>query len=659
LPDLLHENIRVLYVEDDAAAISLVRAGLGSGRESRFHLDSAGTLADAISKLGSNEYDVVLLDLGLPDSTGMSTLASIRHESPDTPLVVLSAHSFREMGVAAVYNGADEFLEKEHFDGKLLTRLIMFAIERRRLLKEVSLNRRHVETAEVERNRLFEAVRQVDDLVMITDGHGAIQYTNPAFERITGYSAEEAVGQTPKLLQSGVTPAATYEGMWKALKSGKTWRGRFVNRRKDGNLYSQESVLSPIRGPQGKLVGFVGLGRDVTIEREVEARLRQSQKLQALGQLASGVAHDFNNMLAVILTVAGIAKQDLETDASRVGPDLDEIILAARRAESVVARLLGFSRKAALRLQPASLQEVVSGMSGMIRASLPSTITFQSHIEDDLPEVLADPHAVEQILLNLVTNARDAMPDSGELRITVEAAELDEEFARAHPGASAGAHVCISVTDTGTGFDRDQQNRIFTPFFTTKPEGKGTGLGLALVSGLMAQHSGAVHAYSELGMGAIFKLYFPSIRERRQHHRPDIPVSALTAGAGEVVLLVEDDDALRRAARRVLGRAGYEVRVAANGQEGLETYIAARNEIDVIVTDMVMPRMGGRELLAAIRNEGDLVPFVLTSGYLEQTHEGDQRAPPGVVYLPKPWSIEDLLRGVRRSLDLGKDALSA
>lgn len=659
LPDQTNERVRVLYIEDDPAATLLVRAGLESGPNSRFQFDAVGTLGDAVAKLGVNEYDVVLLDLGLPDSEGMSTLTSIRRASPEIPVVVLTAHSFGEMGIAALHNGADEFLEKEHFDGMLLTRLMMFAIERRRLLEAVSRHQRHVETAEVERNRLVEAVRQVDDLVIITDVHGTIQYTNPAFERITGYSTEEAVGQTPTLLQGGVTSAATYEELWATLMSKKTWRGRFVNRRKDGTLYSQESVLSPIRNPQGEVVGFVGLGRDVTVEREIEARLRQSQKLQVVGQLAAGVAHDFNNMLAVILTVAGIARQDLETDASRVGADLDEIILAARRAEGIVARLLGFSRQAPLRLQATSLNELVRGTLGMIRATLPTSITLESHIEDNLPDVLVDLHAVEQILLNLVTNARDAMPEMGELRIAVEAAELDTEFAKSHPGVRAGVHVCISVTDTGTGFGREVQDQIFTPLFTTKPEGEGTGLGLALVSGLMTQHSGAVHVSSELGRGSVFKLYFPALRERRKRARPELPALPLITTAGEVVLLVEDNDALRRVARRVLERAGYKVRVAVDGQEGLDVYRAGGQEIDVIVTDSVMPRMGGCELLAAVREENTLVPFVVTSGYLRRMHEGDEVPPRGVVYLPKPWSIEDLLRCVRASLDRRDDAASA
>ena len=342
-------------------------------------------------------------------------------------------------------------------------------------MSEVRRHRQHVETAEVERSHLVEAVSQVDELVMITGVSGAIEYVNPAFEKITGYTTAESVGVNPKLLRREMTPAETYEELWSTLQSGKTWRGRLVNTRKDGEMFVLESVISPIRGNGGEVVGYVGLGRDVTSERELEAQLRQTQKLQALGQLTSGVAHDFNNTLAVIMTVAGVVRQELDPAHLSLRADLDEIIDAARRAEGVVARLLGFSRKADLRLKPVSLTQLCTGMSGMIRATLPTTIRFSAHLDEGAPRVLAASNAVEQVILNLVTNARDAMPDGGELQISVEPVSVDEVFCAEHEAAQPGPHVCVTIADTGGGIDPEIADQIFTPFFTTKPEGKGTG----------------------------------------------------------------------------------------------------------------------------------------------------------------------------------------
>ena len=352
--------------------------------------------------------------------------------------------------------------------------------------------------AEEEHARLSRAVEQAAESIMITDPDGTIIYVNPAFEWVSGYSREEVVGQNPRLLKSGRQDAAFYREMWNTLTRGEVWTGRFINRRKDGTLFEEEAVISPIRNGDGKVVNYVAAKRDVTQEVALEAQLRQAQKMEAVGTLAGGIAHDFNNLLTTIIGFAQLALME-EGVSPLVREYIARIPEQGKRAAQLISQLLTFSRKAITEKQPMSLTPLVKETVKMLERTLPENVAIQLNAPGEVAQVNADPTQMQQVIMNLCINASHAMPCGGEMTVRIEDVTLDEAYCRKYVYARPGRHVCLSVRDTGMGMTPEVQARIFEPFFTTKQAGEGTGLGLAMVYGIVKEHKGHVNVYSEVG----------------------------------------------------------------------------------------------------------------------------------------------------------------
>jgi two-component system NtrC family sensor kinase len=385
----------------------------------------------------------------------------------------------------------------------------------------------------------------------------------------------------------------------------------------------------------------------VTEARHLEEQLRQAQKMEAVGQLAGGLAHDFNNLLTTILTMCQMLQSELPPDAT-VQADLEAIRGAAEHGSELTRKLLAFSRHQQLQMRSVAVEPLVREFLRMARRVVPEDVEVHLALETDGAAVVADPAALEQILMNLVTNARDAMPAGGHMRIEVGRATLDEEDCHAYGQGAPGDYVVISVHDDGAGMDLETLRRMFEPFFTTKPVGKGTGLGMPIVYGLVKEHNGFVRAYSEVGRGTTVRVYLPAAAATAPHPRP---ASAEARGGSETILLVEDDEALRRSGTRVLTRYGYTVVTAGDGREALAIVRSATEPFDLIVSDVVMPHAGGPELLHALREAGIAAKVLFTSGYpVRDVHD---RTPlePGVPFLAKPWTIQELVRRVREVLD--------
>ena len=489
--------------------------------------------------------------------------------------------------------------------------------------------------------RLSRVVEQTTEAVLITDPNGLITYVNPAFERITGYAAEEAIGQTPRLLKSGRQPLEAYQALWQRVQSGKDWSGTLVNRRKNGTYYVADAVISPIRGADGAVVALVGQQRDVTREGELREQLRQAQKMETVGQLTGGVAHDFNNLLNVVLANTALIESVLGPRHPEAGGYLTEIQTAARRGSEMVRKLLAFSRREQLSRRAVDPLALVRDVLGTLRRTLPASIACELDSATPVPAIFVDPGAVEQILMNLATNARDAMPRGGTMHLSV----------RPDPAAAGldAPDVEVMVRDTGDGMDPAVLDHLFEPFFTTKPAGKGTGLGMSMVYGLMQQHGGTVHVTSTPGGGTTVRLRFP--RASGAALPEAAHVQSPLRGGSETILLVEDEEALRRAAGRILERFGYHVLRAADGVEALETFRAHRDTIDLVITDVIMPRMGGEELLEALHRERPGLPVFLATGYTQTDLSIPAQAAAGVWFIQKPWTAEDLLTKVREVLD--------
>lgn len=513
--------------------------------------------------------------------------------------------------------------------------------------------------------RLEKALETMQLGVTITDGDGEIVYTNPADATMHGYSPEELIGQDVGILTLEENRAPLTQ---KELRSLTSWRRQSSNVRKDGTVFPVLLLSDVVTDADGEPLGIVTSCQDITEQkrkedrlkrshreldeqhRELEDRLRQSQKIEAVGQLTGGIAHDFNNILSVILANAELVSTSLPPELAELRSNAEDIIAAGRTGATVVAQLLGFSRQAELRIRTIDLQRLVVDQSEMLRHLIPENIEIHTYGDAPTRAVEADKTAVQQILMNLVTNARDAIPNGGSIRLEVSSAELGDDYRETHPWVVEGKYVCVAVSDTGVGMDEQTQARLFEPFFTTKAPGKGTGLGMAMIYGLMKQHRGFVHVYSEIGEGTTIKLYFPAVDDA-PHTETQAERERPLRGGTETILLVEDEDILRRTATRALTKFGYTVVEAANGAEGLSLFRANRERIDMVLSDLIMPKLGGRDLLDAIRRDGSDVKFMFASGYSARDVQERANLSASIPFLRKPWTLTELAHHVRDLLD--------
>jgi PAS domain S-box-containing protein len=497
--------------------------------------------------------------------------------------------------------------------------------------------------------RLATAVEQAEEIILITDLNGGIQYVNPSFERITGYRCVEAIGKNPRILKSGKHDEDFYKGMWSTLLRDEVWTGRLTNRCKDGTLYEQETVISPVHNASGKVVNYVGVLRDNTRERQLEDQLRQSQKMEAIGTLAGGVAHDFNNLLTVIEGYSDLLLSRLG-EGNPLAAEVREIRKASDIASSLTKQMLAFSRMQMFQPKVLDLNDLVANIKKMLARLIGENIELVTFLGENLGRVKADPGQIEQVLLNLVVNARDAIPDGGRITIETSNVDLDESFASKQVSFRPGPYVMLTVADTGTGMDKKTMSRIFEPFFTTKGIGKGTGLGLATVYGIVKQSNGYIWTYSEPGHGTIFKIHLPRVDEQPEEEAPPPQIPAQISGS-ETVLVVEDTELVRNLVREVLVNYSYTVLEASNGNEALALCEHRKEPIHLLVTDMMMPKMSGADLAQAISSTRPGIRVLYMSGYTEYGSAENSGLPSGSFFIQKPFSVAGLARKVREVLD--------
>ncbi|HEX8724629.1 MAG TPA: PAS domain-containing protein, partial [Gemmatimonadaceae bacterium] len=493
------------------------------------------------------------------------------------------------------------------------------------------------------------ALNAAADAIVITDRDGTIQWVNSAFVALTGYTAEEAVGRNPRaLVKSGVHDEAFFRKMWQTILAGNPWRGELTNRRKDGSHYLEEQTITPVRTAGDAITHFVAVKRDITAQRELETQFLQAQKMETVGRLAGGVAHDFNNLLTVI---NGTAEMLLKNPGASDGntAELQAIADAGNRAAQLTRQLLAFSRKQMLQVEPLHLNTSLRGMEGMLRRMLGEDMQLVLDLADDLDLVRADPGQLDQVILNLVVNARDAMPRGGTLTIQTRNMAPAAGRAASHAPGEAGRHVLLAIRDTGLGMDDVTRERIFEPFFTTKELGRGTGLGLSTVYGIVKQSGGSISVDSEPGRGTTFSILLPSVDASTLRSTP-APSPGVHAGT-ETVLVVEDEPALRRLAERALTAAGYAVLTAETGEEGAAVLEAHRGEVHLMLTDVVLPGMSGRELAAQVAPLYPDVRVLFTSGYTDDTVLRHGVTDQTARFLAKPYTVAELTRKVREALD--------
>ncbi len=507
--------------------------------------------------------------------------------------------------------------------------------------------------AEEMQKRLATAVEQAAEDIMITDATGKILYVNPAFERITGYSREKVIGCNPRLLKSDKHDPAFYRKMWDTLSRGEVWSGRIINKRKDGTLFEEEATISPIRDAAGKIINYVGVRRDVTREVALETQLRQSQKMEAIGQLAGGIAHDFNNLLTAIRGNASMVLLSNQSQSEEISDCSQQIVEAAERAANLTRQLLMFSRKQVLQPIRLDLNEVVAQMTKLLQRILGEDISLASNYAAGLPAIQADTGMIEQILLNLAVNSRDAMPQGGRLVITTGTGTetADPATAGQNPGGGAGLYVLLTVTDTGCGIAPENLPHIFEPFFTTKEVGKGTGLGLATVHGIVQQHNGWITVTSEINRGTTFHIYFPAMTGVKTEIQASPTAVSLPRGT-ETILVVEDELIVRLTVSNMLQRFGYTVLPAESGVEALKVWQKHKDRIQLLLTDIVMPDgMTGYELARQLHADRPRLKIIYTSGYSGNLADKRLTMEEGVNFLQKPYAPQKLAEALRKNLD--------
>ena len=521
-------------------------------------------------------------------------------------------------------------------------------IKLRRRLQDLRQALAEGQRADQERDRLMSAVEQTTETIVITDAEGVILYANPAFEQSTGFTRDEALGQNPRILKSGEHDDAFYREMWDTLLRGDPWIGRMVNRKKNGALYTEEAVISPVRDASGRTINFVAVKRDVTAEIRLEAQLRQAQKMDAVGRLAGGVAHDFNNMLSVILGHAELALDEVDA-GGELHASLKEIERAAEHSADLTRQLLAFARKQTVAPEVLDLNKNVAGILGMVRRLIGEDIDLVWRPGSNLWPVKIDPSQIDQILTNLCVNARDAIEDVGEITIETSNLEFDDAYCGEHAGSVTGRYTLLAVSDNGCGMDTVTVDNIFEPFFTTKGVGQGTGLGLATVYGIVKQNDGFINVYSEPDHGTTIKIYLPryaSVVGRSNRDRPE----QVAARGQETLLLVEDEPAILKVTRTMLTRLGYQVLSAATPGEALEVVEKHTGVIHLVITDVIMPEMNGPDLVRRLlARHPDLVTLYM-SGYTANVIAHRGVLDEGTHFLQKPFTTRALAAKVREAL---------
>ena len=626
-------QLQLLLVGDDEEDSIYLGNLLARSDHGQVWLEYARTHEDALALIEQTSYDLVLCDYKPGDRAALRLAREIRRNGSGIPVVFLSDHVDEEAVAAANQVGALLYLPATGTNQPSVRGAIRSAID-------VFCKERQRQNAEGMLRKLWRAVEQTADMVAITDRAGVMEYVNPAFEALTGYPRVEAIGQTLRILKSKQQAPGLYREMWQTILAGETFRGTVLNRKKNGETFLVEKTVTPLRDTDGEITHFISTDRDITERRRLESDLQQAHKMDAIGRLAGGVAHDFNNLLMVISAYAELMLDSLAGEHP-LRRNVEEIMGASRRAADLTRQLLAFGRKQMQSLQVLDLNVIVHEIGRMLPRLIGEDIQLLIVPGKNLGRVKADPVQLEQVVMNLAANARDAMPHGGTLTIETATVRLDGAYLQKHSMVPPGDYVLLTVTDSGQGIAPVHLPHIFEPFYTTKKEGKGTGLGLATVYGIVKQNGGFVWVYSEPAMGTTFKIYLPRVRREVSKLIPVQPTEPVPRGS-ETLLLVEDEKAVRASAREFLELNGYTVLEGGNGEEGLRVARNYAGHIDLLITDVVMPHMGGPKLAEQLAAERPRMKVLFLSGYAESTISRHGAIDMSARFLQKPFTLKSL-----------------
>jgi two-component system cell cycle sensor histidine kinase/response regulator CckA len=634
--------LRALFVEDSDEDFRLVLRALTKGGYAvkAERVETADALRDA---LAASPWDLVICDYRLPSLDGMKALQLVQASGADPAFIVVSGAIGEEMAVDVLKAGAHDFVVKGQ-----LARLLPAV---RREMREATARHEHRKSEQARREsetRFRQLVEASNDWIWETDEQARYTYVSPLCRDLLGYDPPELLGTTVfgliapddvSRVSKAFAALATGHDQLRSLEYGR--------RHKDGRIIVLESNGVRVTDAQGAFRGYRGIDRNVTERKRLEDQLRQAQKMEAVGTLAGGIAHDFNNLLTTVLGYSGLILKRLQPTDS-IARDVLEIQEAANQAAVLTRRLLAFSRKEKVVPQVLDVSGLLGRMESMLHPILGQDIALT--IQGSGSRVKADPGHLEQVVMNLAANARAAMSRGGAL--TIDLADIVVP-AGTPAEVPPGSYVTVTVSDTGSGMNAVTQSRVFEPFFTTKPIGRGAGLGLSTVYGIVTQCGGYVRVSSEVGKGATFRIYLPRVEEQKASAVFDTASSHLNGGS-ETVLVVEDEDAVRRLMRATLEGAGYTVLEAQDGLEAVMLYDQQRDTVRLVVTDVIMPHLDGGALAEWMSSVGSSIRVLFMSGWTDAVLESKGVFLTGAPFLSKPFSPEELLLKVREVLDGGR-----
>jgi PAS domain S-box-containing protein len=643
------DDLRLFLIEDEDDIALLIRKSL---ERANHQVTRCRTAADALIVLAQTSFDLVLLDQRLPDMTGLELLRTLAREGIAVPVLMVTAWGDEHLATRVLQAGALDYIAKDPaltFLGELPKR-VAESVRRHRL---EHLNR-----------LLIQALESARDGIMITDLQGTILKVNQALEGLTGYSRQELLGQTPRLLKSGVHAQDFYARMWQTVLSRCSWQGEVINRRKDGKLLPVSMTISPIVDNQNRLTHFVGIQRDISERKRLEEQLIQAQKMQSIGTLAGGIAHEFNNLLAGINGYASLGLREPGLTPT-LHEFLQNVVDLSERAATLTRQLLAFARKPALVRQRTSLIDLLRATAELVGRTLHQEVALDLPPPEEGPFLVeADANQLQQALVNLALNARDSMlhrvlgggqgaAAPASITFRMRPATVAQELASFPQRVPPGEHLLVQVEDQGEGMTAEVLSQALDPFFTTKEVGKGTGLGLPMVFGIVQGHQGFLTIDTEPGKGTCVGLYLPRLLDGPHEAAEagqfgDAEVLEPEQTPGQAILVIDDEEAVLDVVRRFLQIAGHRVVCAQSGQEGVD--LLAGRPVDLVILDVMMPREDAQTTFQRLRQRCTDVPVLLCTGLADADPAPKLLRQPGTSLIRKPFRMGELWRAVKQAL---------
>ncbi|BAU04705.1 hybrid sensor histidine kinase/response regulator [Fischerella sp. NIES-3754] len=618
--------IRVLLIDDDEDDYILTRDWFKEFQVASCTLEWVNNYQAGRDAIASGQYDVYLVDYRLGDGNGLELLREAVDHGCTTPIIFLTGQGDREIDIEAMKAGAADYLEKSQLAAPLLERSIRYALERKQNEQKIR-----------EQAALLDVAT---DAIFVQDLEGKILFWNKAAELLYKWKKEEAIGKKASELWQE-KDLSKLQAALSILMKNRAWEGELQQITKTGQEITVESRWTLVKDFDHTTQCFLVVNTDITQKKLLESQFLRAQRLESIGTLASGIAHDLNNVLAPILMTAQLLESQLDDERSK--RLLPILISNAKRGANLVKQVLSFTRGMEGDRTLLQLKHIVREIQQVIRETFPKSINVSTSIPPNLWTIYGDATQLHQVLMNLCVNARDAMPNGGNLTISTENFLVDENYARMHLDAQVGAYVAITVADTGVGIAPEILDRIFEPFYTTKEFGKGTGLGLSTVLGIVKSHGGFVNVYSEVGKGSQFKVFLPAQQTPESLEEPE---KELPTGNGELILVVDDEDSIRDITKTSLETHNYKAITASDGIEAIALYAEHRDEISVVLTDMLMPSMDGLTTIRTLKKINPNVKIIAVSG-LASTEKVNAAADIGVkAFLSKPFTAKQLLQTI-------------